>query len=522
MAGELHVLALRLDRISEHHRWSRDFTLMSLERALAEVIAAFPVYRTYIERGTALREFDRNAVATAIQGARHSNPATNESIFSFIESVLLDATPEGAPEGDVAERVDFIRRFQQLTGPVMAKGLEDTASYRRYPLASFCEVGGNPDLPALLPREFHVANVERATLWPRSLSASATHDTKRGEDVRARLAVLSELPDLWFLKLGDWRAMNEVRRERLGGRPVPDANEEYFLYQTLVGTLPRGVAEAGVPEPYLRRIDRYMEKALREAKLHTSWISPNLSYEAAVRKFVRAILDPSHSFLRDLRPFVEIVAGPGFSNSLAQVILKITSPGIPDFYQGTEFMDFHLADPDNRDPVDYARRRSTLDSIRFFVTPEEVKRMVDSGDEDRLKMFVTRQALQCRRLHSRLFEEGTYRAIEPEGGGKDHVVAFSRTLEGEEVVVAVSHLPARPGGDRTPRLPAPASWDGTRLSLPEGLSGQYRDLLTGALLESPGTGGGFEVGTLFRILPVALLECVKAVKLAPATPSSRT
>jgi len=497
MAGELHVLALRLDRISEQHRWSRDFTLKSLEGALAEVIACFPVYRTYVDATGKVRPSDRSAIQAATAQARARNAAMSESVFNFIEEVLLLEGPEGLSSAQRAERVEFLRHFQQLTGPVMAKGLEDTACYRRYPLASVCEVGGNPDFPGTRLVEFHEFNRQRQGRWRRSLSATSTHDTKRGEDLRARLNVLSEIPEDWAQALQDWKRMNELRKERLGARLVPDANEEYLIYQTLLGTWPRWAPEEPARLVLERRLGNYFEKALREARLHSSWISPNVEYENAVRKFILSILAPDHPFLAELKRWIERIAPLGLWNTLGQTLLKITSPGIPDFYQGSEFMDFRLADPDNREPIEYGPRHEMLSRVSRTWREEDVRDALNARDEDRLKMFVLRQALQARRRNARLFAEGEYRPLQVEGAAADRIVAFSRRGEGRELIVLVGRFLSSFGD----KVLSGAPWVGTTVQGPMG--SLYRNVLTGVEVQAPGS---LDLSKILRPLPLALLE----------------
>jgi (1->4)-alpha-D-glucan 1-alpha-D-glucosylmutase len=470
MWAEVHTLARALDRISERHRMTRDFTLNSLQEALAEVIACFPVYRTYI-RGTPVSAEDRESIQTAIRAAKRRNPATPTPIFDFVSSVLL------VEEAD-DERMEFVFRFQQLTGPVMAKGLEDTAFYRFYPLASLNEVGGNPEIFGIPIERFHRKNQERAASRPHGLSATSTHDTKRSEDVRARLNVLSEIPAEWERTLLRWREMNAALKTNLGGAPVPDANEEYLLYQTLVGTWEGGGDE------YVSRIQAYMNKALKEAKLHTSWINPNEAYDRAVQEFVAAVL---HSpFAADLNEFVSSrIARPGMLNSLSQTFLKIASPGTPDFYQGTELWDFSLVDPDNRRPVDYARRRELLAAVRREPNPAS---LLENDRDGRIKLFVIHRALEFRRQRRELFLQGQYRPLECDSA---RVCAFARTLGGEAVIAAAGRFFA-----------SAEDWGPSALSGVE--PGTYRDIFTGRTFEA--AQGTLRVADIFSPLPLSLLE----------------
>jgi (1->4)-alpha-D-glucan 1-alpha-D-glucosylmutase len=443
MSSELNVLARKLDRISEQHRWSRDFTLENLRDALREVIAAFPVYRTYVcSDQSEVNPQDRRQVLSAIREAKRRNPAISESVFDFIQSVLLLERPAGVDDAQQAERRMFVMHFQQLSSPVMAKGLEDTAFYRYYPLASLNEVGGDPSRFGVSSNAFHRRNLIRRELWPNTMSASSTHDTKRGEDVRARINVLSEMPGEWYRAIRSWRAMNRAAKTVVGDRPAPDANEEYLLYQTLLGTWPLYPMNPEEHQVYVERIEGYMQKALHEAKVHTSWINPNAGYEAAVTKFVEQVLDPSpqNRFLQELRQFQGPIARAGLWNSLAQVLLKIASPGVPDFYQGNEIWAFDLVDPDNRRPVNYESRRKMLASLRAQAGSDRaalIDRLGENPCDGAIKMFITSEALRFRREHADLFGLGSYTGLPAEGSRERHVIAFSRATE-KEMVVALT------------------------------------------------------------------------------------
>ncbi|MBV8857291.1 MAG: malto-oligosyltrehalose synthase, partial [Acidobacteria bacterium] len=367
MSSELFVLSRRLTRIAERSRYTRDFTQNSLHHALTEVIACFPVYRTYIRRTQAtVSPDDRLNVNAAVREAKRRNPAEDTSVFDFIASLLLLKDPKGTGPEERAERRDFALRFQQVTSPVTAKGLEDTAFYRFYPLASLNEVGGEPALIGVSAERFHERNRDRQETWPHTLSATSTHDTKRGEDVRARLNALSEMPREWQAALASWGRLNSSKKAVVEDQPAPDRNDEYLLYQTLLGAWPAEPLDAEGLGRFRERIAEYMQKATREAKVHTSWINPNEEYDAAVREFVGRLLrgGDGDAFLQDFLPLQRRVAFFGYFNALAQVLLKLTSPGVPDLYQGSELWDLSLVDPDNRRPVDYRRRREVLAGLR--------------------------------------------------------------------------------------------------------------------------------------------------------------
>jgi len=536
MSSELHMLARKLDRVSEQHRYSRDFTLNSLQYALGEVIACFPVYRSYIHRHQAeVSAEDRSHIASAIRAAKRRNPATSPSIFDFIGSLLLLEDPDGLDEAQRAERRDFVMRFQQLTGPVTAKGIEDTACYRSFPLASLNEVGGDPARFGISLEHFHRENGRRLEHWPHTLSATSTHDTKRGEDVRARISVLSEIPRQWYRAIRHWQNLNRDKKAQLEGREVPDANEEYLLYQTLVGAWPLGLdqgerrkeqgeSSSGFPHPlssfafrpspeFVRRIQEYMIKAIKEAKLHSSWISPNEEYERAVRDFVEATLAPGegNQFLNDFLEFQAPVSRAGMFNSLSQTLLKIASPGVPDFYQGTEVWDFSLVDPDNRRPVDYERRQALLASLRAEGEDNPgalVGRILTEPGDGRLKLHLTRRALAFRRDHRQLFTEGAYLPLSAAGEREHHVIAFARMFEGKATIVVAGRFFARLGA--TSQFPVGRDvWGDSVVVIGEDLAkGSYRDVLTGNRVCIHRRQDGYEMplAEIFARLPVALLE----------------
>jgi (1->4)-alpha-D-glucan 1-alpha-D-glucosylmutase len=517
MSSELNVLARRLDHISEHHRWSRDFTLESLRDGLREVLAAFPVYRTYVRSDQKEADAqDRRQVNIAIREAKLRNPAISESVFDFIQSVLLLEHPNGADDAQRAERQMFVMRFQQLSSPVMAKGVEDTAFYRYYPLASLNEVGGDPGHFGVSLNAFHRRNLIRREMWPNGMSASSTHDTKRGEDVRARINVLSETPAEWNKAIRRWRDLNRTAKTKVDDRHAPDANEEYLLYQTLVGTWPLYPMNAEEHEAYVRRIESYMQKALHEAKVHTSWVNPNSEYERAVSKFVERILDPSpgNVFLQELRQFQAPIARAGMWNSLSQLVLKIASPGVPDFYQGHELWTFDLVDPDNRRAVDYAVRRKMLSSLRAPAARDRaamVDRLRENPCDGAIKLYVSSEALRFRREHRDLFAEGSYTALSAEGTRARHVVAFSRAVANQTLIAATGRFflklcnsHSKPVGD---------VWGNTAIALPlKSEHHSFRDVFSGETITAEEREGGLflPVSKVFSRCPVALLFAERA------------
>ncbi|HEV8584764.1 MAG TPA: malto-oligosyltrehalose synthase [Methylomirabilota bacterium] len=497
MASELHVLAHRLNRISERHRASRDFTLGALTRALREVIAAFPVYRTYVT-GEGVSDRDREYVRRAIATARRQVASADASIYDWLEQVLtLDAPPSG-DEAARRERLEFVMRFQQITGPVTAKGFEDTALYRFNRLVSLNDVGGDPSRFGVTLAEFHAENAARVRRSPHALSATATHDTKRGEDVRARINVLSEIPDEWRRHVGLWQRLNRRHRTLVDGRAAPGANTEYLIYQTLVGAWP-------LDAPRLRD---YLMKAVHEAKTHTSWINPDVRYDEAIAKFAEALLDPARSqaFLDAFTPFQARVAHFGALNSLAQTLIKITAPGVPDFYQGTELWDLSLVDPDNRRPVDWALRRRLLGELERRLAahgdrPGFAFELFKAKEDGRVKLFLIREALGFRRARSALFAGGDYRPLEARGPLAEHGCAFARVGEGGAALTVVPRLLARRGLE-TPPL-GPEYWEDTTLAVPPDLGARFVNALTGERVEA--RDGALALGDVFAHFPVALL-----------------
>jgi (1->4)-alpha-D-glucan 1-alpha-D-glucosylmutase len=531
MASELNVLAETLNRISESNRRSRDFTLNSLRDAIVEVVASFPVYRTYITTRGWTPE-DRAVIAQAIDRARRRNPAMDATIFDFFREVLLPRDPEvtgsvqpqherreGYPPVDAtegAERLRFAMKFQQYTGPLQAKGLEDTAFYRYNLLLSLNEVGGDPSRFGSSSTEFHELNRRRRVDWPYELLATSTHDTKLGEDVRARIDVISEMPDEWGRDVARWMRLNRAERTIVDGEPAPDRNDEYRFYQALVGAWPADpVKSKTAPVDVIERLQAYMTKAVKEAKLHSSWINPNDAYETAVTRFVAAVLSgPSAAkFLPAFLPFQQRVARVGLVNSLAQVVLKIASPGIPDFYQGTELWDLHLVDPDNRRPVDFDRRRQALADVQAIMALPCHQRTAAIADllsrwpDGTIKMLVTACGLALRRGTPDLFIQGEYLPLDVDVTVHADIVAFARVLD-ERALIAIAPRLASRLMDADHPLPVGERWKTSRVLLPEGLRGRiFRNVFTGATVrpENGANGSWVFAGQALQTLPVAVL-----------------
>jgi (1->4)-alpha-D-glucan 1-alpha-D-glucosylmutase len=513
MSSELNVMSRELDRISEQHRWSRDFTLESLRTALLEVIACFPVYRTYITGGASAPDAeDERHILTALDRAKHRNRAVSESVFDFLRSVLLHHDPEGLSQDQIARRRHFVMRFQQFTGPVMAKGLEDTAFYRHYPLASLNEVGGDLTRFGTSAGFFHAKNLIRRRGWPNAMLATSTHDSKRSEDVRAVTNVLSEIPEDWYRAIRSWREMNRGWRREVAGATAPSPNEEYLFYQTLAGAWPFKPMTPEQHQGFMDRLKQYMEKAIREAKVNSSWIHPNIAYEEAVRGFVDGALgrSPQNQFLDAFMAFRCRIAAAGMLNALSQVLLKTTAPGVPDFYQGSELWNLTLVDPDNRRPVDFSQHRRLLDELDRAATQEPVAlvdRMARSLGDGLIKLYVTSRALRFRRANPELFTRGAYLPLRAGGNQQAHVVSFARMLGQRQIIVVAGRFFFALGAGQS--LPVgEEAWGESFLILRSELGNrEYRDALTQLPVKPEARNGKFVLPLrhVFAHLPLALL-----------------
>ncbi len=509
MSSELNVLAHALDRLGERNRYARDFTLNSLTHALREVIANFPVYRTYITgREAEVSLQDRACVEVAVAFAKRRNPTTTASIFEYVRDVLLLRIPENADESYRQDQRIFVHKFQQLTAPVTAKGVEDTAFYRYNRLVSLNEVGGDPERFGLAVADFHQRCLARQEKWPAGLSATTTHDTKRSEDVRARIHVLSEMPGEWRAGVARWHRWNRRHTGQVEGRSAPDRNDEYLFYQTLVGVWPPRPPSAEERATLTGRLQHYMQKATKEAKRNTSWINPNEAYDRAVASFVARVLDPREAgrFLADFAAFCGPIASLGMWNSLAQTLLKITAPGVPDFYQGSELWDLRLVDPDNRRPVDFTARAALLQTLRERIAAGDlgslVRELLAEWPDGRVKLYTIHRALAVRRGAPDLFQAGAYIPLATEGGAADHVCAFARRC-GERLALSVVPrllAPLTQGGTHSPL--GPDIWGDTAVRLPDEIPpGPFTDAFTGRRL----TGPRLPMADLLAEFPVALL-----------------
>lgn len=442
LSSEVNSLGHMLNRISESNRWYRDFTVNALTTALREVIACFPVYRTYLVPDNPPDDVDRRIILRAIVLARRRNPALERTVFEFIRDVLLPPEPNLHPV-DPELRQLFVLKLQQCTGPIMAKGVEDTTFYVYNRFIALNEVGGEPDAFGMTIEKFHQANIQRLAEFPHSMLTTSTHDTKRSEDVRARLAVLSEIPDKWLAAVRKWRKFNRKLLREIDGEMAPDPNEEYLIYQTLLGTWPLQPMDEAERATYISRIQEYMLKALHEAKTHSSWIEPNEQWDQSVLEFVKQLLTPApeNRFLPQFEAFAQTTLLPGVINSLTLLALKLTAPGMPDIYQGTELWDWSLVDPDNRRPVDYTLRADLLKSL----DNASASSLLTNWRDGAIKLYVTKTLLHLRKKHPKLFEEGTYEPVKTKGLHSKNVIAFQREYGQTTLLVMVPRLTMKVG-----------------------------------------------------------------------------
>jgi (1->4)-alpha-D-glucan 1-alpha-D-glucosylmutase len=516
MASELNVLARDAARVARTNWRTADFTNNILHSALKEIVARFPVYRTYID-GSTPADSDRRDIDWAIAQARRAVDAADPSVFDFLQALLtgdLVAEPRSGYSRFAVIRLAM--RVQQYSGPVMAKGLEDTAFYRYNRLVSLNEVGGHPDMFGVTVSAFHYANLERARRWPHAMLGTSTHDTKRGEDTRARLNVLSEMPDEWERQIKTWSRMVRARRGDMAGTAPPDKNDEYLLYQLLIGSWPAELTNVTQPDAsllkgYIERVEGAMIKSIREAKVHSTWAAPNTEYEDAVIAFLHECLDVTrrNPFLEAFVPFQAKVAKLGALNGLAQALLKLTVPGVPDIYQGSEMWNLSLVDPDNRLPVDYETHQRALEQVEgeLETDPASLPGLMDHWQDGVIKLAVTLKALKLREEKPELFAFGGYEALTAQGEKSEQICAFARIHEGDGVIVAVPRLVARLEDESGNRL----GWSDTVVTLPataagEG-SGRWKNLLTGAVIdaETREEGAVLTADKLLGSFPLALL-----------------
>ncbi len=502
LTGDLDNLAHLLKRIANKYRHGRDITFNGLRNGMIEILTYFPVYRTYIS-GWEVNEEDRRIIRETVRKAQSSKPAY-EAEVKLIEKFLLLDFFEELTEEERSDCIDFVMKFQRLTGPLMAKGFEDTCLYIYNRLISLNDVGGDPASFGTSLHQFHDFSENRLEMSPYAMNASSTHDTKRGEDVRARINVLSEIPREWKRHLKRWETVNKKYKKIVDGNTAPDSNEEYLLYQTLLGIYPFDEREIEGVTP---RLEQYIEKMLREAKVHSFWSEPDIEYENAVKEFVKSILTPAgqNLFLDEFLPFQKKIAHYGILNSLSQTLIKMTAPGVPDFYQGTELWDFSLVDPDNRRPVDFKLREKYLDEIIQRSTREDVFEYLSilrsNAYDGRIKLLLTYKTLAARTENPNVFLQGEYTPLRVTGKFRNHIIAYSREYENTTAAIiaprwftSIVDAQTFPIGKEV--------WGDTSVYLPPPRSRIWGNALTGERIEK---GGRVTVAEILTNYPEALL-----------------
>ena len=500
MVGDIDNVALLIKKISGQDRRGSDITLYGLRRSLVGLLAFFPVYRSYIT-GTMFSSEDRGHLQKAILEAKRADPGF-EREFAFIERFLLLQYEESSPDYKKQQWTEVVMRFQQFTGPLMAKGFEDTVLYVYNRLISLNEVGSWPNVFGIAPEIFHHFNLKRAKNWPNTMNSTSTHDTKRGEDTRARINVLSEIPQEWESNIKRWSKINKIHKFN-SGEEIPDSNDEYFFYQSLIGAYPFNDNEY---DTFVKRMCEYMLKSVKEAEAHTAWIKADTEYEVNLMNFINKVLDRSISkdFHEEFSPFQKKVAKYGLYNSLSQCFLKMTSPGIPDFYQGTELWDLSLVDPDNRRPVDFKRRIEFLNQITD-INPTKygnfINELFETWTDGRIKLFMIYRILQARNENFDIFQNGHYVPLHCTGIYHQNIITFIRKGSAGYVLAAVPRLLTSVVSEN--KLPLGEDvWKDTELRIPDDAPGKWTDAISGKTIK---IGSSVSAGELFEQFPAALL-----------------
>jgi (1->4)-alpha-D-glucan 1-alpha-D-glucosylmutase len=523
LAVEMRALAHHLEMLASGSRYARDLPVGELTQALLETTAHLHVYRTYL-RNLDVSAADEARVERAIDEARRQRPQLNPQAFDFLRDVLLVKNRPHLLPGQREARLAFVMRWQQFTGPIMAKAFEDTFLYVYNPLVSLNEVGGDPRPSTAPSADFFRFISNRARLWPRAMNATTTHDTKRSEDVRARINVLSQIPEEWEKRVTRWSKWNASHRKTISNHLVPDRNEEIFLYQTLLGMWPQD--EGGIAT-LTERLQAYAIKATREAMVHTRWTKPNEAHEAALKDFIAAILKQSqkNSFLQDFRKFETSIAYHGMLNGVSQTLLKIISPGSPDFYQGSELWDLRMVDPDNRQPVDFDRRKTLLAAIKSSngsPSVEFLEQITRDWRDARVKLYLIWKALAFRRANPALFSQGDFTAVPSGGRRAENLAAFARHHNGSWIIAIVPRWLNRPTA-RSASANDPKFWANTKVSISAAAPTNWHNVLTGEQLTTVNRKGkqSLPVSEILRSFPVALLWSNKDVAIKKQKKSVR-
>lgn len=506
LTSELSTLSNHLSQLSEKYYSARDYTLNSLREALSEIIACFPVYRTYISEEEKNNK-DIDYIKWAVGLAKKRSMSTDPSIYDFIEKILL-CDFETDKESEIYRKIlKFAMKFQQYTGPLMAKGLEDTSFYNYNRLICLNEVGGNPSTFGISLNDFHNGNLHRLNNTPHGLLTTSTHDTKLSEDVRARICVLSEIPDIWQKKINKWSKINKSKKAKHDNSFIPDKNDEYLFYQILTGIWTDEASNNQKLRELFERIENYMLKAVREAKTNTSWININTQYENALCDFIKRILNSpeNHPFWKDFLPFQKEIAIRGYANSISQTTLKFTSPGVPDIYQGNELWKFNLVDPDNRNPVDFCKYQQLFKEIKPFLKKNnEDFTFLFPLESGKLKLFISSVLLNFRKKHHDLFKKGNYIPLEIKGAKSENLIAFARNYENETIITIVPRLVYYMISEEFPFPAGEEVWKDTKIILPEELKNlKWQDVFTGKTFSD--SDSELKTGNIINMLPVSVL-----------------
>jgi (1->4)-alpha-D-glucan 1-alpha-D-glucosylmutase len=520
---EMRALAHHLEMLASNSRYARDLPVGELTQALLETTAHLHVYRTYLHN-LDVSTVDEVRIQCAIDEARKQRPQLNPQAFDFLRDVLLVKSRPHLLPGQREAHLAFVMRWQQFTGPIMAKAFEDTFLYVYNPLISLNEVGGDPRPSTAPESDFFQFITNRSRSWPHTMNATTTHDTKRSEDVRARINVLSQIPEEWERRVTQWSRWNARHRKTIANHPVPDRNEEIFLYQTLLGMWPQD--ESGLAM-LTERLQAYAIKATREAMVHTRWTKPNAAHEAALKDFIAAILKQGrkNSFLEDFRKFESSIAYHGMLNGISQALLKIVSPGLPDFYQGSELWDLRVVDPDNRQPVDFDRRKTLLAAIKSSggsPSAEFLEQITRNWRDARVKLYLIWKALAFRRDNAALFCQSDFTALPSSGRRAENVAAFARHYNGSWTMAIVPRWLNRPTA-HTACASEPKFWANTEISIPAAGPTNWQSVLTAEQFTTVNRKRkqSLLVSEVFRNFPVALLSSNEEVAIKKKRKSVR-
>lgn len=505
LTSELDARSAQLSRLIERNRRYRGFTRNSIAFCLSEIIAALSIYRTYITTPGDVTDRDRHYIDEAVTLAKKRNPLIPASIFDFLHDTLLMDNWSDFDEEHRPELRRFVMQMQQVTGPIMAKGMEDTTFYIYNRLTSLNEVGGHPERFGFLVDDFHAFNTDKPFLY--AMLSSSTHDTKRSEDVRARINVLSEMPKEWSAIIQEWATINQGNKTTLDDITAPTRNDEYLFYQTLLGIF---TPDADIKTDILPRMIAYLHKAVKEAKVHTNWVNPNDTYTGAITQFVTQALS-NKAFLASFTPFQQKVAFFGYFNALSQALLKFTAPGIPDIYQGNELWDYSLVDPDNRRPADFDKRIKLLGELQKSAQVDLsglIQNLMTRLDDGAIKLYITSTILRYRAEHELLFRDGEYIPVDVVGDKQAHVCAFLRQYKDEMILVVIPRLIYGLVGETMKAPIGDVVWGNTALHLHLSKQMIAKNIFTGELADLREQTNGYDVymSELLATFPVGVFQ----------------